>query len=81
MPEIQFIILRAGSELIKTYPNNVKLTGLVLSLDPYYEDADVCIIPIVAGTGIKTKILECMAYGRPVITTEKGYKGLKLLKD
>jgi len=80
MPEIQFIIVGAGSELIKTHPNNVKLTGLVPSLDPYYEDADACIIPIVAGTGIKTKVLECMAYGRPVITTEKGIQGLETAK-
>ena len=77
MPEIQFIIVGAGSELIKNHPNNVKLTGFVQSLDPYYEDADACIIPIVAGTGIKTKVLECMAYGRPVITTEKGIQGLE----
>jgi len=80
MPEIQFIIVGAGSELIKTYSNNVKLIGLVPSLDPYYEDADACIIPIVAGTGIKTKVLECMAYGRPVITTEKGIQGLEAAK-
>jgi len=80
MPEIQFIIVGAGSELIKTHPNNVKLTGLVSSLEFYYEDADACIIPIVAGTGIKTKVLECMAYGRPVITTEKGIQGLEVVK-
>mgnify|MGYP001772516050 CR=1 FL=1 len=80
MPEIQFVIVGAGSELIKTHPNNVKPTGLVSSLDPYYEDADACIIPIVAGTGIKTKVLECMAYGRPVVTTEKGIQGLEAAK-
>ena len=80
MPEIQFIIVGAGNELIKTHPNNVKLTGLVPSLDPYYEDTDACIVPIVAGTGVKTKILECMAYGRPVITTEKGLQGLEAVK-
>ncbi len=80
MPEIQFIIVGAGNGLIKTHPDNVKLTGLVPSLDPYYEDADACIVPIVTGTGIKTKILECMAYGRPVITTEKGIQGLESVK-
>ena len=26
--------------------------------------------------GIKTKVLECMAYGRPAITTVKGIEGI-----
>jgi len=71
----------AGNELIKTHSNNVKLLGLVPSLDPHYEDADACLVPIVAGTVMKTKILECMAYGRHVITTKKEVHGLEVAKS
>lgn len=77
LPDIEFLIVGEGKELVNNPPSNVKLLGRVESLDPFYEEADACIIPITAGTGVKTKVLECMAYGRPVITTEKGIEGLE----
>ncbi|WP_185957796.1 MULTISPECIES: glycosyltransferase family 4 protein [Sulfolobaceae] len=77
LPCLEFLIVGDGKELVKGPPPNVKLMGKVDSLDPYYEEADACIIPITSGTGVKTKVLECMAYGRPVITTEKGIEGIE----
>jgi glycosyltransferase involved in cell wall biosynthesis len=65
-----------GKELFKDYPPNVKFVGKVPSLHEFYKEADVCFIPLTTGTGVKTKVLECMAYGRPVITTKKGIEGL-----
>lgn len=76
LPEVKFIIVGEGDEKFSDYPENVVFTGKVVSLDKYYKEADVCVIPLTTGTGIKTKVLECMAYGRPVITTEKGVEGL-----
>ncbi|WP_196770219.1 glycosyltransferase family 4 protein [Stygiolobus azoricus] len=74
--DIEFIIVGDGRELFKDYPPNVKFLGKVPSLHEYYREADVCFIPLTTGTGVKTKVLECMAYGRPVITTMKGIEGL-----
>jgi len=74
--DIEFIIVGDGKELFSNYPANVKFIGKVPSLHQYYKEADVCFIPLTTGMGIKTKVLECMAYGRPVITTEKGIEGI-----
>ena len=74
--DIEFLVVGDGEELFKDHPPNVRFTGRVPSLDEYYKEADVCFIPLTTGTGIKTKVLECMAYGRPVITTKKGIEGL-----
>ena len=74
--DVEFLVVGDGKELFKDYPPNVKFTGRVASLDEYYKEADICFIPLTTGTGIKTKVLECMAYGRPVITTKKGIEGL-----
>ena len=74
--DVEFVIVGDGKELFKDYPPNVKFVGKVPSLHEYYKEADVCFIPLTTGTGVKTKVLECMAYGRPVITTKKGLEGL-----
>jgi len=74
--DVEFVIVGDGKELFKDYPPNVKFVGKVPSLHEYYKEADVCFIPLTTGTGVKTKVLECMAYGRPVITTEKGIEGI-----
>jgi Glycosyltransferase len=74
--DVEFVIVGDGKELFKDYPPNVKFVGKVQSLHEYYKEADVCFIPLTTGTGVKTKVLECMAYGRPVITTKKGIEGL-----
>jgi len=74
--DVEFVIVGDGKELFKDYPPNVKFVGKVPSLHEFYKEADVCFIPLTTGTGVKTKVLECMAYGRPVITTKKGIEGL-----
>ena len=76
LPSVKFLVVGDGKEKFSDYPENVVFVGKVSSLDEYYKNADVCVIPLTSGTGIKTKVLECMAYGRPVITTKKGVEGL-----
>lgn len=75
--DVDFVIVGDGMELFKDYLPNVKFVGKVPSLHEYYKEADACSIPLTTGTGVKTKVLECMAYGRPVITTKKGIEGLR----
>lgn len=77
LPNITFIIIGEGSEQFKDYPQNVKFLGFVDNLSEVYKEADACFVPLTAGTGVKTKVLECMAYGKPVITTDIGVQGLK----
>jgi PST family polysaccharide transporter len=48
------------------------------SLRPYYEQADIIIVPILFGSGTRIKILEAMAYGRPVVSTTIGAEGMSL---
>ena len=48
------------------------------SLRPFYEQCDVVIVPILFGSGTRIKILEAMAYGRPVVSTPMGAEGMGL---
>jgi glycosyltransferase involved in cell wall biosynthesis len=43
---------------------------------PYIARSRVCALPSYRGTGIKNKVLEAMAMGSPVVTTEIGAEGI-----
>lgn len=57
----------------------VTIHGNVPSVDPYYRDADVCIVPVRAGSGTRIKILEAFSFRRPVVSTRLGAEGLGVI--
>jgi sugar transferase (PEP-CTERM/EpsH1 system associated) len=72
------IVGRAPNLMIQklgTRPN-VTVTGRVEDVQPYYQRAQVVIVPLRAGGGTRLKILEAMACGRAVVSTTMGCEGL-----
>ena len=65
------LLARSGSDGITVHTN-------VPDLLPYYQLADLIIAPILFGGGTRVKIVEAMAYGRPVISTSIGAEGLNV---
>ncbi|WP_299031752.1 glycosyltransferase [uncultured Sulfitobacter sp.] len=65
----------------ETCPANVKLVRHldVEDLAWIYRAVDLALNPTYAGGGIKTKTLEAIAYGVPVITSDEGARGLETL--
>ena len=57
------------------YPG-VIVTGEVDDVKQVVGDSAVMVAPLLFGTGIKTKILEAMAWGVPVVTNRIGSEGL-----
>ena len=57
---------------------NVLVLGYVPKIEEYILSSDVCIAPIRRGSGIRLKILEYMAAGKPIVSTEVGAEGLPL---
>jgi glycosyltransferase involved in cell wall biosynthesis len=52
-----------------------------LDLAPLYNAASAVAVPVLEGGGTRGKILEALAYERPVVTTTKGPEGLGLPPD
>jgi glycosyltransferase involved in cell wall biosynthesis len=46
-------------------------------LDDFYARSKVVIIPILNGSGVSIKTIECLAHGRAVVTTPIGIRGLR----
>jgi polysaccharide biosynthesis protein PslH len=61
---------------------NVEVFANVPDLRTYYEKAHIVVAPIRFGSGTRIKIIEALAYGRPMISTTIGAEGLdKLSRD
>jgi polysaccharide biosynthesis protein PslH len=59
----------------------IEIIGNAPDLTPYYRRCRVVIVPIQSGGGIRVKILEAFAQGRPIVTTTIGAEGLPLAPD
>ena len=56
--------------------DGVEVTGTVPDVRPYYQAALAAIVPLRTGGGTRLKILEAMAAGVPVVSSEMGIEGL-----
>ncbi|XEM88478.1 glycosyltransferase [Rhodococcus sp. JVH1] len=54
----------------------IDMWGPLESTDEFYRRVDVALAPIALGGGMKVKVVEAMAHGLPVITTEQARAGL-----
>ncbi|KQN63727.1 hypothetical protein ASF13_19325 [Erwinia sp. Leaf53] len=64
------------AELLKLQSNNIKFTGFVDSSVPFFEKAEVAVVPLRFGAGIKLKVVEALATKTPVVTTSVGAEGI-----
>jgi|SRR6185312_8237955 len=58
------------------YPN-VVFHGEVENAKVFIEDYDIMLVPLLAGSGVRIKIIEGMAMGKPIITTSIGVEGIE----
>lgn len=72
------LIGRDPSPTVRALGNNpsVHVTGTVDDVRPYLGRAVGMIVPLRYGSGIRNKILEAFAAGRPVVSTSVGCEGL-----
>ena len=75
-----FPTLKIAGEICKSIGtidhSGVELMGYVNQLSEFYDEIDLVIAPIIMGTGLKMKVVEALAYGKPVIGTALAFEGL-----
>ena len=54
----------------------IELTGFVPDVRPFVALADVFVVPLRMGSGTRLKILQAMAMGKAIVSTEVGAEGL-----
>lgn len=55
---------------------SIEVTGFVENILPYFHQADVFVAPFLIARGVQNKVLQAMACGLPVITSELGAEGI-----
>ncbi len=79
-PEVQLLVvgLAPNSSMLQTAQSDdhIRIFGPVPALEPYYAQADLAVIPLQLGSGVKLKVLEAFALGVPVVTTSVGVEGI-----
>ena len=82
-PNFKYRVIICGKRLpeelneLKEHANrNVIYAGFVNDIEMYFKGADLFLNPVQSGGGIKTKMVEAIAFGTTVITTETGAMGI-----
>lgn len=55
---------------------HIVFAGFVEDIATYYKAADILLNPVLSGGGVKTKMVEAIAYGATVVSTETGAAGI-----
>jgi len=73
-------LLLAGSYMKTNKPitNGIEYRGYVEDLQAFISESGILLTPIQSGSGVRIKILECMAAGVPIITSPKGIEGIEV---
>jgi glycosyltransferase involved in cell wall biosynthesis len=78
-PDAEFIIVgMTPSQKVQQLgkKQGVTVTGFVEDIVPYYQKAHVFVAPFRLARGLQNKILQSLACGLPVVTTELGLEGI-----
>jgi polysaccharide biosynthesis protein PslH len=60
----------------RAFPPGARLTGFVDDAEAFLRKSSVVIAPLFAGGGMRIKVLEALAVGRPVVATSLGAGGI-----
>ncbi len=66
-------------DIASKYPGRINITGYVEDLIPYFKKAGVLVVPVLAGGGMRVRILEGFARQLAVVTTTVGLEGIEAI--
>ena len=80
MEDFTFLVAGSVQEAFRKHnlPKNVRFLGQLSQekMHSVLSISDIAINPMLAGSGVNIKMLDYMAYGLPIVTTECGFRGI-----
>ena len=77
-PEAQLILAGRGmpQRFQALKQKNITVIENVKSAQDFYQYYDIMLVPLFSGSGLRIKLVEGLAYGKPIITTTIGAEGI-----
>jgi glycosyltransferase involved in cell wall biosynthesis len=60
---------------------NLEVTGYVADIEPYLAETAAFVVPLLAGGGMRVKIVDAWLWGLPVVSTSIGAEGIEIRPD
>ena len=78
VPQAKFYIIGRGmtKKVMALNKPNVVVIGRTETVEKVYHHYDVMIVPLLSGSGMRIKMIEGMAYGKPIVSTTIGAEGI-----
>lgn len=78
LQECNLTIVGNGMDQIFSSSTNIRIIGYVDDLADFYYNADLVVLPIFSGGGMKTKTAEALMYGCPIVGTTEAFTGYEI---
>jgi glycosyltransferase involved in cell wall biosynthesis len=75
---IQLVLAGGVCKVFKHRSPLIESVGFVDDISVLYSSVDAVIIPLFYGSGVSVKAVEALSYGKPIISTPKGIRGLSV---
>ena len=80
LPKAKLFIVgkKPSSTLLNHQNDDIIIPGYVKEIQSWFEKSELFLVPLFSGGGIRIKILEAMAMGKPIISTPVGAEGIEV---
>lgn len=78
LPETKLVLAGRGmpEKFLKLQSSHISVINDVKSSENFYHTYDIMLVPLWSGSGLRIKLVEGLAYGKPIITTSIGAEGI-----
>jgi len=79
-PNLKLVLAGKGNKTVfaKKYFDNIQIFDFVEDAQQFMNVHDILIVPLLSGSGMRIKIMEGLALGKPIITTTIGAEGINV---
>jgi glycosyltransferase involved in cell wall biosynthesis len=77
-PQAKFYIIGRGmsQKVLSLNKPNVVIIGKIETAEKVYHHFNLMVVPLLSGSGMRIKMIEGMAYGKPIVSTTIGAEGI-----
>jgi glycosyltransferase involved in cell wall biosynthesis len=81
VPDVHLTVVgrNDGHFRVQCTPPNVTFAGHVDTVEPYFQQSRVMVVPLRVGSGMRVKILDALARGLPIVATSIGCEGIEVV--